>query len=128
MIKKLIPLFLALAAMFCIVPMRGDTPPDKGQEIPIRKVDDNRIIRSLTEVQLSAWYNPVFMLIQTNSTSDLGSVEMTVTNLTTGETWTDSFDSVVTPHLLPISGAPGLYEITYLTSFGDLYEGTYIIE
>lgn len=128
MIKKLIPLFLALAAMFCIVPMRGDTPPDKGQEIPIRKVDDNRIIRSLTEVQLSAWYNPVFMLIQTNSTSDLGSVEMTVTNLSTGETWTDSFDSVVTPHLLPISGAPGLYEITYLTSFGNLYEGTFTIE
>ena len=128
MIKKLIPLFLALTAMFCIVPMRGDTPPDKGQEIPIRKVDDNRIIRSLTEVQLSAWYNPVFMLIQTNSTSDLGSVEMTVTNLSTGETWTDSFDSVVTPHLLPISGAPGLYEITYLTSFGDLYEGQLIID
>ena len=128
MIKKLIPLFLALAAMFCIVPMRGDTPPDKGQEIPIRKVDDNRIIRSLTEVQLSAWYNPVFMLIQTNSTSDLGSVEMTVTNLSTGETWTDSFDSVVTPHLLPISGAPGLYEITYLTSFGALYEGQLIID
>ena len=128
MIKKLIPLFLALTAMFCIVPMRGDTPPDEGREIPIRKVDDNRIIRSLTEVQLSAWYNPVFMLIQTNSTSDLRSVEMTVTNLSTGETWTDSFDSVVTPHLLPISGAPGLYEITYLTSFGDLYEGQLIID
>lgn len=128
MIKKLIPLFLALAAMFCIVPMRGDTPPDEGREIPIRKVDDNRIIRSLTDIELSAWYNPVFMLIQTNSTSDLGSVEMTVTNLSTGETWTDSFDSVVTPHLLPISGAPGLYEITYLTSFGDLYEGQLIID
>ena len=127
MIKKLIPLFLALTAMFCIVPMRGDTPPDEGREIPIRKVDDNRIIRSLTDIELSAWYNPVFMLIQTNSTSDLGSVEMTVTNLSTGETWTDSFDSVVTPHLLPISGAPGLYEITYLTSFGDLYEGTFTI-
>ena len=128
MIKKLIPLFLALTAMFCIVPMRGDTPPDEGREIPIRKVDDNRIIRSLTDIELSAWYNPVFMLIQTNSTSDLGSVEMTVTNLSTGETWTDSFDSVVTPHLLPISGAPGLYEITYLTSFGDLYEGQLIID
>ena len=128
MIKKLIPLFLALTAMFCIVPMRGDTPPDEGREIPIRKVDDNRIIRSLTDIELSAWYNPVFMLIQTNSTSDLGSVEMTVTNLSTGETWTDSFDSVVTPHLLQISGAPGLYEITYLTTFGDLYEGTFTIE
>ena len=50
MIKKLIPLFLALAAMFCIVPMRGDTPPDEGREIPIRKVDKSDLIRSLNDL------------------------------------------------------------------------------
>lgn len=128
MIKKLISLFLALAAIFCIVPMRGDSPPDEGREIPIRKVDDNRIIRGLTEVQLSARYNSVLMCIQTHTSTNLGQIEMTVTNLTTGETWYDIFNSAISPHLLPISGAPGLYEITYLTSFGDLYEGTFIIE
>ncbi|MBQ8812190.1 MAG: hypothetical protein IJZ70_07760 [Bacteroidales bacterium] len=128
MIKKLISLFLALAAIFCIVPMRGDSPPDEGREIPIRKVDDNRIIRGLTEVQLSAWYNSVLMCIQTHASTNLGQIEMTVTNLTTGETWYDIFNSAISPHLLPISGAPGLYEITYLTSFGDLYEGTFTIE
>lgn len=128
MIKKLIPLFLALAAMFCIVPMRGDSPPDEGLEIPIRKVDDNRVIRSLTEVVLSAWYNPAFMCIQTHTSINIGLIDVAVTNLTTGETWSDSFDSTSSPHLLPISGAPGLYEITYLTSFGDLYEGTFTIE
>ena len=128
MIKKLIPLFLALAAMFCIVPMRGDTPPDEGREIPIRKVDDNRIIRSLTDVQLSAWYNPVFMSIHTHASINIGIIDVTVTNLTTGEIWSDTFDSAVSPHFLQISGAPGLYEITYLTSFGDLYEGQLIID
>ena len=128
MIKKLIPLFLALAAMFCIVPMRGDTPPDEGREIPIRKVDDNRIIRSLTDIELSAWYNTAFMCIQTLASINIGLIDMTVTNFTTGETWSDTFDSAVSPHFLQISGAPGLYEITYLTSFGNLYEGTYIIE
>ena len=129
MIKKLIPLFLALAAIFCVMPMQGDTPPDKGREIPIRKVDDNRIIRGLTEVQLSAWYNSVFLCVQTYVSTDLGHIDMTVTNLMTGESWSDSFDSAMTPQTyLPISGAPGLYEITYLTSFGDLYEGTFTIE
>ncbi len=128
MIKKLISLFLALAAIFCVVPMRGDSPPDVGREIPIKKADDNRIIRGLTEVQLSAWYNSVLMCIQTHTSTNLGQIEMTVTNLTTGETWYDIFNSAISPHLLPISGAPGLYEITYLTSFGDLYEGTFTIE
>ena len=125
MIKKLIPLFLALATMFCIVPMRGDTPPDEGREIPIRKVDNSDLIRSLADLLV---YYDGYCLIQTSIVSDLGIVEMTVTNLTTGETWSDTFDSAVSPHFLQISGAPGLYEITYLTSFGDLYEGTFTIE
>lgn len=125
MIKKLIPLFLALAAMFCIVPMRGDTPPDEGREIPIRKVDNSDLIRSLADLLV---YYDGYCLIQTSIVSDLGIVEMTVTNLTTGETWSDTFDSDVSPHFLQISGAPGFYEITYLTSFGDLYEGQLIID
>lgn len=128
MIRKLIPLILALAAMLCIVPMRGDTPPDEGLEIPIRKVDDNRIIRSLTEVQLSACYNPVFMLIQTEVPINIGLIEMAVSNLSTGEAWSNTFDSAVSLHFLPISGTSGTYEITYLTTFGDLYEGTFTIE
>ena len=125
MIKKLVPLFLALAAMFCIVPMRGDTPPDEVREIPIRKVDNSDLIRSLADMLV---YYDGSCLIQTSTLSDLGSVEMTVTNLSTGETWSDIFDSALSPHIFHISGAPGLYEITYLTSFGDLYEGTFIIE
>lgn len=125
MIKKLIPLFLALAAMFCIVPMRGDTPPDEGREIPIRKVDNSDLIRSLADLLV---YYDGYCLIQTSIVSDLGIVEMTVTNLTTGETWSDTFDTAISPHFLQISGAPGFYEITYLTSFGDLYEGQLIID
>ena len=125
MIKKLIPLFLALAAMFCIVPMRGDTPPDEGREIPIRKVDNSDLIRSLADLLV---YYDGYCLIQTSIVSDPGIVEMTVTNLTTGETWSDTFDTAISPHFLQISGAPGFYEITYLTSFGDLYEGQLIID
>ena len=125
MIKKLIPIILALAAIFCIVPMRGDSPPENQREIPIKEVDKSDLIRSLADLFV---YYDGSCIIQTSTLSDLGSVELTVTNLTTGETWSDIFDSAVTPHILQISGAPGLYEITYLTSFGDLYEGTFTIE
>ena len=125
MIKKLIPHFLALAAIFCIVPLRGDSPPSEGQEIPIRNVDKSDLIRSLADLFV---YYDGSCIIQTSTLSYLGSVEMTVTNLTTGEAWSDTFDSAVTPHFLQISGAPGLYEISYLTSFGDHYEGTFTIE
>ena len=128
MIKKLIPLFLALSAMFCIVPTRGDSPPGRQKEIPLKHVLTRPPVRSLENQELQAYYNCMLNSIQTSASPSLGMIEMTVTNLTTGETWTDSFDSVVTPHLLQISGAPGLYEITYLTTFGDLYEGTVTIE
>ena len=128
MIKKLIPLFLALTAIFCVMPMRGDTPPGKQKEIPLKHVLSRPPARNLEVLTLQAYYNCMLDGIQTIVTMNLSSIEMTVTNLPTGETWSDTFDSAVTPHFLPISGAPGLYEITYLTSFGDLYEGTFTIE
>ena len=128
MIKKLIPLFLALSAMFCIVPMHGDNPPDEGRAIPLKRVRNQPTVRDLTCLTLEAYFNCTLSTIQTSTDSYLGSVEMTVTNLTTGETWSDTFDSAVSPHFLQISGAPGLYEITYLTTFGDLYEGTFTIK
>lgn len=128
MIKKLIPLILALAAMFCLVPMRGDTPPDEGREIPLKLVLNQPTLRNLKCLTLEAYFNDTWSIVQSITSPFLGTIEMTVTNLTTGETWSDTFDSAVSPHFLQISGAPGLYEITYLTSFGDLYEGTFKID
>lgn len=128
MIKKLIPLILALAAMLCIVPMRGDTPPERQKEIPLKHVLTRPPVRSLENQALQAFYNCMLNSIETSVTTSIGIVDVTVTNLSTGETWSDTFDSAVSPHFLQISGAPGLYEITYLTSFGDLYEGNFTIE
>ena len=51
---------------------------------------------------------------------------MTVTNLSTGEAWSDSFDSgVIMQTLLPISGTPGYYEIEFITESGDTYVGCF---
>ena len=78
---------------------------------------------------IHALFNGMSSTIQTTVTSDLGEIEMTVTNLSTGEAWSDSFDSgVIMQTLLPISGTPGYYEIEYVTESGDVYAGEFLIE
>ena len=100
----------------------------EARPIPIKKSLVNNMTRTQYSLPIDSYYLGMVGSIQTFVTSDLGMIEMTVTNLTTGETWSDTFDSAVSPHFLQISGAPGLYEITYLTTFGDLYEGTFTIK
>ena len=100
----------------------------EARKIPLRMGKTEKLSRDLVIEPIESYYLGMLSSIQTTVTSDLGRIDMTVTNLTTGETWSDTFNFAISPHLLPISGAPGLYEITYLTSFGDLYEGTFTIE
>ena len=60
---------------------------------------------------------------------EIGNDLLTVTNLSTGEVWSDTFDSgVIMQTLLPVSGAPGYYEIEYVTESGDVYAGELLIE
>lgn len=127
MVKKLIPILLAFATMFCTLPMRGDSPPDRSHEIPVKKLDKNNKIRSLCDIQ--ACYYGMLSAICTSVTSDLGEIEVTVTNCSTGEVWYDTFDSsAISQHQLAISSSSGLYEVYYVTDSGDLYEGTFVIE
>ena len=101
----------------------------EARKIHLTKDFTKKVERTLFILPLESYYLGMLSSIQTTVTSDLGRIDMTVTNLMTGESWSDSFDSALTPQTyLPISGAPGLYEITYLTSFGDLYEGSFTIE
>ena len=99
----------------------------EARKIPISKSTDLTLQRERLELPIESYFIGMVNAIQTTVTFDLGTIEITVTNLSTGDTWTDIFDSAVTPHLLPISGASGIYKITYLTSFGDLYEGIFNI-
>lgn len=127
MVKKIIPLLLALATILCIQPMRGDEPPKSQTEIPIKKVDQAGSIRTLCEIQ--AYYYGMFSAVHTSATLGLGEINVNVTNCSTGEFWEDCFDSSMTPqHYLTISSTPGLYEVTYTTSSGDLFVGTFEID
>ena len=127
MVKKLIPILMAIAGMFCIMPVRGDEPPQKLTcEIPIKKLDKSNMFRSPSDFHV--FYDGMSSAIHTTVTSDLGEIEMTVTNLSTGEAWSDTFDSgAIMQTLLPISGTAGYYEIEYVTESGDVYEGIFIL-
>lgn len=126
MTRKLITLIMAVLLPLSAFYMNADEKEAK--KIPLTQGNIQKLERSLFEIPLESYYIGMMDAIQTSVTTDVGIVEMNVTNLSTGETWSDTFDSAVTPHFLQISGAPGLYEITYLTSFGDLYEGNFTIE
>ena len=126
--KKFIPIILVLAAMFCTLPMRGDSPSDAKVVISIRQVGKQPTVRDLTILPLQVCYDGVMYSIHTVVTSDLGEVDLTVTNLMTGESWWTTFDSGETSQsLLPISGSPGDYEIEYITESGNVYVGEFLI-
>ena len=126
MVKKFISIVVVLAAIFCAVPMRGDSPPEFTIEIPIKKPGSHDTVRSLYEIQ--TYYYGMFSAVYTSVTSDLGEVEVIVTNCTSGEFWEDTFDSsIISQHILHISGTSGFYEVTYTTSCGNLYEGSFVI-
>lgn len=127
MMKKLIIFLMAVLLPLSAFEVSADEK--EARKIHLTKDFTKKVERTLFILPLESYYLGMLSSIQTTVTSDLGRIDMTVTNLMTGESWSDSFDSALTPQTyLPISGAPGLYEITYLTSFGDLYEGSFTIE
>lgn len=127
MSKKFIPILLALAAILCTLPLRGDSPPEYKKEIPVKKIENSYLIKSLNEI--TAHYLCAVNSIHTTVASDMGMIEMTVTNLSTGESWWDTFDSGEAPQsILPISGDPGYYKVEYITESGDIYTGEFLIE
>ena len=97
-------------------------------KIPLKVESHGKLNRSLADEPIVAYYIAATSCIQTTVSSDLGQVELTVANCTTGEVWYDSFDSASVPQtLFPISGTSGLYEIVYLTEDGDVYQGCFIL-
>lgn len=124
--RKLILLLATLLPLF-VFEMNADEKEAK--KIPLQVQSTGRLCRSLTESPIEANYYGLMSALHTVVLSDIGEVELTVTNCSTGENWSYCFDSATeTVCLLEISGTAGYYEVTYLTETGDTYCGTFIIE
>ena len=58
----------------------------------------------------------------------LGKIEIIVTNSSTGESWSNFFDSSIEPQsFLQISGTPGYYNVEYVTESNETYVGSFVI-
>ena len=83
-----------------------------------------KLDRSMVEIPIEACYISSISSVQTAVSFDLGTVEIIVTNLVTGECRSDVFNSgLLTWHELQISGHSGDYEVVYITESGILYHG-----
>lgn len=99
------------------------------KEIPVNQVNETKLNRSLYDPHIKAYYFDMLSCIQTIALSDIGEVSVTVINCSTGESWYESFDSAAQPQtFIQISGTPGLYQVTYITENGDVYEGNFNIK
>ena len=114
--------FMALILPLFAFEMSADEKEAK--PIPLTQGRLTKLDRSIVEIPIEAYYIGTTSSIQTTVSSDLGTVEIVVTNLATGKSWSDIFDSGLSPwHELQISSDSGNYEIIYVTESGDLFQG-----
>lgn len=125
--KKFILLLMALLLPLSALVINADTKPVM-KKIPIR-IGKETIRRDLVPIPLESYFYGPMSCIHTTALTDLGEVEVNVTNNSTGEFWTDTFDtSVESQFHLQISATSGYYVIEYTTASDDTYEGEFIIE
>lgn len=123
--RKQIILLLAVLLPLFAFDMNADE--SKNKVIPLKQKQGTYLQRGMI-LPIEATFDGLLSSIITSTSSDLGEVSLTVTNLSTGETWYDTFDSSSTPQVVtPISGASGYYEVVYVTGSGDMYEGSFIL-
>lgn len=124
---RIIIIMMALLLSLSAFEMSADNEK-AAKKIPLELKQHGKMNRSLIQEPIISYYYGMMTAIQTSVTSDLGVVDVMVTNSSTGESWYDSFDSSEEPQtILQISGEAGLYEITYTTEAGDIYEGTFTV-
>lgn len=125
--RKLIVLSLVLLLPLFASDMNADEK--ESLKIPLKPLTGREWDRSFLQLPLVAeCYYGMLSAIVTSVTEDLGEVDLSVTNLSTGEVWYDSFDSAAVQQILtPISSSPGFYEVVYTTGSRDVYEGSFTL-
>ena len=119
---------MALLMPLSVVNIHADT---QGVEvkIPLKVDPGKKLSRDLTYSPIESYYYDMLSVIRTSVATDIGDIKVTVTNCSTGESWSDTFDSSQTcDYFLYITSASGFYEIVYITEAGERYEGEFSIE
>ena len=122
-------LILAVLLPLSVFNMNADENEPDVKRIPLKVEQGSKNFRNLISTPIECTYYGILSCIQTIVLSDIGEVSVTVTNCSSGESWYESFDSAAQPQtFIQISGTPGLYQVTYITENGDVYEGNFNIK
>ena len=121
-------LILAVLLSLSVFNMNADEN-EEVIKIVLRKEQGTKLERDVSFSFIESFYYGISSCVQIIALSDIGEVSVTVTNCSSGESWYESFDSAAQPQtFIQISGTPGLYQVTYITENGDVYEGNFNIK
>lgn len=83
--------------------------------------------RGVVIIPLAAYYQGETIFL--DFTHNVGDVEVSVRNTTTGNSWSGTVDSADGMGEISIScGGAGSYTLTLVTAYGDKYHGTFTID
>ena len=104
-----------------------DDPPVK-IEIPLGEgKDESYDDRSLSIIPLEAYCQGETIFL--DFTHNVGNVQVSVRNTTTGNSWSGTVNSADGMDEISIfGGGAGSYTITLVTAYGDKYHGTFTID
>lgn len=105
---------------------------DGHQFIPIA-VLDNTVVTGQTHrapifIPIQAYYDVFFTSVCIQFLQNIGEVDVTITNLSTGDYVNSHMDSSTGGALLPIAGEIGTYRLVFLPASGAGYQGEFEIE
>lgn len=97
-------------------------------KIPLQYGQGVKNNRNIFVEPIESYYYYVTNTIITNVLDGSGSISVSVFNRSTGEVWYDTIDCSVQQQIITqISGTPGIYEVTYILSSGEVYSGLFEI-
>lgn len=121
LIMKKVFLLLLIAAFLpltSVVAQSNDPTPNPDLVISIRPLRPVIKPRSIVESDIAAYYSNGAITIVFNA--DLGDADIVVTNLSTGDVWSDNVEGLCTTSIM-FSDDAGYYTITIQTDEGDYY-------
>lgn len=76
-------------------------------------------------VPIAAYYNETLSSIVVSFNSDIGNVEMTITNQVTDEIIRETINAFLNPIVVPFLNSTGVYSIVFELSNGEIYSGEF---
>ena len=127
--KQLFAVFALIAAAFAFSSPRIDAKPD-GDSVIIITPGNNlgTPVHNRSTVPIEATYSSSLSSIIFSFNTDIGNVEVVVSNSCDGETFRGIINAYEAPACIPISCHEGLYTVSFSLSNGELYYGEFVFD